>query len=1772
MTTKTTGPFRCIGALCTILLAGCLALAQTLSPTSITFSNTAVGTAKGPITVTLTNGASGPLTISSISVSGNFSETSNCPLAPKTLPANASCKIAVTFLPEELGIQTGVLTVTDNAGTSPQTTQLSGTGILAVNFVPAALSFGNVFVDTTSTAKTVTLTNTQGTPLSISSITTTTNFAETSNCPLAPSTLAGTSSCNVLVVFSPTATGTVDGTLTVDDSGYGSPQTVQLSGTGTEPVTLTPTSLTFASREVGSTSTAQKITLKNAQAVPLTIVGISTSGDFAQSSNCPLSPQTLAAAASCSVSVTFTPAMTGTLTGTLTVSDNAALSTESVPLTGTGTLTNLRSMVITPTSPQAVAGTQLQLTATGTLKTGQTINITDAVTWSSSSTGIAVVSPTGQIQALAAGTTSITALFGSVASSVTFAVTAPVLTSVTVTPANLSVPVGANQQFTAVLNYSNGTSTDATSAVTWSSSVPTVATVGTSGAASTLATGSTTITATAGPVSGSTTLTVTPPQCTAAPPGLIGWWTGDGNSVDLAGVNSGTLQNGAGYANGEVAQAFSFNGNGASVLVNAAEYSPSAGTLMFWFLANGSGAMTGSITAGGNRGPGLSIDTNSNLLWEFGNLYAQSLGQVSSNQWHHVALTYSTSGSEVTVVLYLDGNEISTAITTANLAWYPQVVFGSYLGATEPSFVGSMDEISIFNQALSSQQIQQVYEAFSGGMCKPTLQVITLNPANPSIGPGASQQFTAAGTYSDTSTHDLTSSAGWTSSNLSAATINATGLAIGVAPGSSVVAAALAGQSGSTTLNVGPSLVSIQVTPATPTIAATTSVAFTATGVYSDGSQQNLTASVTWSANSSGATITSNGVATGVAPGQTNVTASVGTITGSATLTVSSATLVSIAVAPGSPTIAAGTTQQFSAIGTFSDESTQDLSTQVSWSSSNSPVATINLNGLATSFVAGSATITATLGTVSNAANLTVTAAVLTSISVTPANSSLLVGGTQQFTATGIFSDSSQQNLSGSATWASSNQNAATVSAAGLVTASVAGSTSISATFNSITGSTPLTVNNPPPVLVSIAVSPAGATVAVGFNQQFTAQGTFSDGSSRDVTSIVQWSSSAIAVATISNTVGSYGLSTGAGAGGTTITATSGSTVGTAGLTVTGAQLVSIEVTPDSSSISPGGTSQFTATGYFSDGTSSNVTSSAMWSSSLPTVATISNAAGSQGFATSTGTGSTRISAAYGSLLDSTTLSVQDQLLTLTITPASALLLPGANQQFTATATYLSGVQQNVTDQVTWTSSNPAAATITPTGLAVSTLTGQTTIEASLGALTAQAGLSVTPIQHVVVIVQENRSVDNLFQDPNLVSAGADILNYGINSKGVTIPLSVIDLGTEGANPDAYDLGHTHADWVAMCDLNTTTNVCAMDGADKITTTCNKQLGPCPPPPNPQFMYVNPSDVAPYFQMAETYTFSDRMFQTNQGPSFPAHQFIFSGTSAPSIGSVEFMADDPLGVASKSSGCIAPPAQYVELINPAGVENESVYPCFEHQTLSDLLDAANLSWRYYAPNINGIWTAPVAINHMCVPNAPPPNGTACTGADYTASNPKIVVEQSQSNAQVLTDIAANQLAQVTWVIPPGDASDHAQSLGCGPSWVTQVVNAVGNSPYWSNTAIIITWDDWGGWYDHVPPPLVNDAVSWGSGYIYGFRVPLLVISPYAKPAYISHNMHDFGSILKFVETTFDLPSLGYADVNADDLSDIFQYSQAPLPFTQITPPANNASCISDPTVTDPDND
>jgi len=393
--------------------------------------------------------------------------------------------------------------------------------------------------------------------------------------------------------------------------------------------------------------------------------------------------------------------------------------------------------------------------------------------------------------------------------------------------------------------------------------------------------------------------------------------------------------------------------------------------------------------------------------------------------------------------------------------------------------------------------------------------------------------------------------------------------------------------------------------------------------------------------------------------------------------------------------------------------------------------------------------------------------------------------------------------------------------------------------------------------------------------------------------------------------------------------------------------------------------------------------------------------------------------------------------------------------------------------------------------------------------------LPPTKIQYIIVIVQENRTPDNLFQG----FPGADIASSGQNSLGKTVTLVPRVLATR------YDLDHSHKGWKTEYDGG------KMDGWDLEKSTCpsHKCL------PQTAFAYVPKKLVMPYWTLAQTYTFADKTFQDNQGPSFPAHQFIIAGTSTDAVGSKLLAAENlkyHTGTWQSGSNCGGSPLDKVRMINPAGNESVTRPPCFEHPTIMDQLDSRNIKWRYYNATSSGFWSAPDAIKHLH------------SGPDWA----NVITPETT----ILKDIASGQLRQVSWVMPTAAESDHSVSTdGSGPAWVASVVNAVGKSKYWNSTAIFITWDDWGGWYDHVKPIIY-------SSYEVGFRVPLIVVSPYAKRGYVSHVQHQQSSILHFIETNFGLPTLGYADARADNLADCFNYLQSPTPFAFIPTPGWSA--------------
>ncbi len=317
------------------------------------------------------------------------------------------------------------------------------------------------------------------------------------------------------------------------------------------------------------------------------------------------------------------------------------------------------------------------------------------------------------------------------------------------------------------------------------------------------------------------------------------------------------------------------------------------------------------------------------------------------------------------------------------------------------------------------------------------LTSLKISPATATIAVGDSITLKAIANYSDGTSQDLAAKVIWTTSRSNVASISE-GVLTPVSAGSVIISGKIGNVTAKATISVTTSLVSIAITPVSPSIALATEQQFTAVGKYTDNSTQDLTSSVTWTSSDAGIGTISNtdgakGLATAVAVGSTTVTARLGSISSTQLFTVTDAALVSIALAPLTPTIASGTQLQFTATGTFTDATTQDVTSLLTWESSDEVVATVDnvlgFEGLVTSLSAGSTTITASYDEfISESTTLTVTAANLTSIAVTPANPSIANGLTQQFTATGTYDDASTQDITSSVTWDSSDVGIATVS------------------------------------------------------------------------------------------------------------------------------------------------------------------------------------------------------------------------------------------------------------------------------------------------------------------------------------------------------------------------------------------------------------------------------------------------------------------------------------------------------------------------------------------------------------------------------------------------------------------------------------------------------------------------------------------------------------------------------------------------------------------------
>ena len=415
------------------------------------------------------------------------------------------------------------------------------------------------------------------------------------------------------------------------------------------------------------------------------------------------------------------------------------------------------------------------------------------------------------------------------------------------------------------------------------------------------------------------------------------------------------------------------------------------------------------------------------------------------------------------------------------------------------------------------------------------------------------------------------------------------------------------------------------------------------------------------------------------------------------------------------------------------------------------------------------------------------------------------------------------------------------------------------------------------------------------------------------------------------------------------------------------------------------------------------------------------------------------------------------------------------------------------------------------------------------------------PIKHVVFMVKENRTFDNYFGK----FPGANGSTTGKLSDGGTIALGRL---YDRSSPDI-----SHAWAAAMTAYN--------DGGMNAFDIASVNAGLIDDSGVPHaYQQAVQSDIPNYWTLAQQFVLGDNFFSSLHGPSFPNHLYTIAAQSggvmdnpqhradaglAPKVGpggqpgEAGLEPDDvtPLTQLNGVWGCDALPRTRVAVLDEEG-EVEEIYPCFDFQTLGDELDTAGVSWKMYAPSAGAddagfqgsagyIWTVYDAIRHM--------------------RDSPLWAEHVVDVSQFAIDAANGTLPAVSWISTPTPVSEHTPASVCvGENWTVSLLQALAGGPNWNDSAMFITWDDFGGFYDHVPPTQLDK-------YGLGFRVPLLVVSPYAKQGMIDSQRNEFSSVLKFIEGDFALPALTDRDLNAGDLAEAFDFTQAPRALPTLTP-------------------
>jgi hypothetical protein len=549
--------------------------------------------------------------------------------------------------------------------------------------------------------------------------------------------------------------------------------------------------------------------------------------------------------------------------------------------------------------------------------------------------------------------------------------------------------------------------------------------------------------------------------------------------------------------------------------------------------------------------------------------------------------------------------------------------------------------------------------------------------------------------------------------------------------------------------NLAPVVRSLVVSPGALALSLGVPGQITAVGIFSDGERRDLTAVVSWDVSGTNvATVSSRGTVTPLAVGQTTIRARYGTVSASAQVNISAAKLTSLSISPSTATLPLGKGTQLIATGTFTDNSTRDLSSSVTWSSSNPTVAAVAQDGQLKSNALGAATVSAVEGQIASSASVTISDAALATIAISADSAVLAVGRKAQLRAQGTFTDGTSREITSTVTWSSSSPNVVAISPAGVAQAKAVGTSSVSAALGPVSSARALTATAA--VLNTITVSSPQSLLPLGTTTQLFATGTYSDGTAQDLTASVRWSSSSPNVVTIS----SAGVAQAKAVGTSSVSAMLGPVSGVQNITATAAALNTITVSSSQSLLPVGTTAQLAARGTYSDGTVQDLTASVQWWSSSQQIVAVNGA----GVAAAIAIGSAKVVATSGGVSGSTLLAVSPAaLVSVNVSPQQSLIPIGHKQQLSAIGSFTDGTTYDLTSYVSWSSDNAQVAAVDAHGMAFAANVGSANVQASYQAVTGTAAVTVQPQLNVVYFHLPQGGPDTTMRISNPGLSGTDL-------------------------------------------------------------------------------------------------------------------------------------------------------------------------------------------------------------------------------------------------------------------------------------------------------------------------------------------------------------------------------------------------------------------------------